>query len=88
MWSLILLTLLPVFCSSVSGKPSYNVSSDLGPLLSQNASIVYTTSGAPRWSTFDAPSPGTVVNVVTEHDVLITVDRDLLYWSSELLTVP
>jgi len=87
MWSLILLTLLPVFCSSISGKPSYNVSSDLGPLLSQNASIVYTTSGATRWSTFDAPSPGTVFNVVTEHDVLVTVDRDLLYRSSELLTV-
>lgn len=77
MWFLILLALQPFFCRSVFGKPSYNVSSDLGPLLSKNASIVYTTSGAPRWSTYDAPSPGTVVNVVTEHDVLVTVDGNL-----------
>ena len=43
--------------------------------LSPHASIVYNTTGAPRWSVFDAPTPGAVVNVVTEHDVLVTVSR-------------
>ncbi|KAF4628413.1 hypothetical protein G7Y89_g9742 [Cudoniella acicularis] len=42
------------------------------PLLSPNASIVYSSSAAPRWSEFDEPTPGAVVNVATEHDVLVT----------------
>ncbi|TVY18010.1 FAD-linked oxidoreductase azaL [Lachnellula arida] len=45
----------------------------LGALLSPKATIVNTSSGAPRWSEFDAPTPGVVVNVATEHDVLVTV---------------
>ncbi|ESZ99284.1 hypothetical protein SBOR_0325 [Sclerotinia borealis F-4128] len=42
-------------------------------LLSPQATIVDTTSGAPRWSDFDAPTPGAVVNVASENDVLVTV---------------
>ncbi|KAF7871501.1 hypothetical protein EAF04_003608 [Stromatinia cepivora] len=47
--------------------------SGLKPLLSSLATIVNNTSGAPRWSDFDAPTPGAVVNVATENDVLVTV---------------
>lgn len=46
---------------------------ELQLLLSLNATIVHDTTGAPRWSEFDAPTPGTIVNVATEHDVQITV---------------
>lgn len=42
-------------------------------LLSPGASITHNASVAPRWSEFGAPNPGTVVNVATEHDVLVTV---------------
>lgn len=44
----------------------------LRPLLSKNASIS-STGFPPRWSEFGAPNPGTVVNVATEKDVLVTV---------------
>ena len=58
--------------SSESNKP-IGIDAGLGPLLSKNASISHSPSAAPRWSDFAAPMPGTVVNVVTEHDVLVTV---------------
>lgn len=45
----------------------------LGARLSKGASIVHNSSAAPRWSEFDAPQPGTVVNVATEKDVAVTV---------------
>ncbi|CAG8977804.1 hypothetical protein HYALB_00010889 [Hymenoscyphus albidus] len=45
----------------------------LRPRLSTNASIVHSSSAAPRWSEFNPPQTGTVVNVATEHDVLLTV---------------
>ena len=48
----------------------------LGHQLSRQASIVHTSAAIPRWSDFDAPNPGTVVNVATEHDVLMTVRLD------------
>ena len=51
---------------------------ELRQLLSKNASIVHNTSGTPRWSEFDAPSPGTIVNVATEDDVLVTVKDQLV----------
>ncbi|MCJ1358215.1 MAG: hypothetical protein MMC33_008214 [Icmadophila ericetorum] len=41
------------------------------PGLSQNASI--SNIRPPRWSDYDAPTPGVVVNVATENDVLVTV---------------
>ena len=68
MWSLSLLALLSLGIT-VSSSSLANLTS----LLSKNASIVHSTSGAPRWSEFAAPSPGTVVNVATENDVLVTV---------------
>ncbi|KAK4695121.1 hypothetical protein P7C71_g2574, partial [Lecanoromycetidae sp. Uapishka_2] len=49
------------------------IDTHLTPKLSQQASIVHTSAAIPRWSDFDAPNPGTVVNVATEHDVLVTV---------------
>jgi hypothetical protein len=45
--------------------------SALQPLLSVNATI--TNSAPARWSQFDAPTPGAVVNVATEKDVQVTV---------------
>ena len=45
----------------------------LRSLLSRNASISHNASTVPRWSDFDAPKPRTIVNVATEHDVLVTV---------------
>lgn len=47
--------------------------------LSLNATISHNTTGAPRWSEFDAPQPGTVVNVATEQDVQVVV-RHLVHW--------
>ncbi|TVY46817.1 FAD-linked oxidoreductase [Lachnellula occidentalis] len=46
---------------------------NLSAKLSSGASCVFSTSAAPRWSEFDAPDPGLVVNVATESDVLVTV---------------
>ena len=58
------------------------IDENLGPKLSENASIVHTTTEIPRWSDFDAPRPGSVVNVASEHDVLLTVHISL-----QILTV-
>ena len=68
---LVALVYLPVALSTASHLNTTN----LAKLLSKNASIVYDISSVPRWSEFDAPSPGTIVNVATEHDVLVTVSR-------------
>ncbi|MCJ1332454.1 hypothetical protein MMC10_009147 [Thelotrema lepadinum] len=46
---------------------------DLRSRLSLNTSVSHNSSIAPRWSEYDAPTPGTVVNVATEDDVLVTV---------------
>jgi hypothetical protein len=48
--------------------------SGLQSLLSTNATITH--NGTVRWSEFNAPTPGTVVNVATEKDVQVTVRRD------------
>ena len=52
---------------------SCQIDRGLGPKLSKQASIVHTSSAIPRWSDYEAPDPGTVVNVATENDVLVTV---------------
>ena len=51
---------------------------NLGPILSPQASIVHTSLAIPRWSDYDAPDPGTVVNVATELDVQQTVRSDAI----------
>ena len=54
------------------------IDKNLGPLLSPQASIVHTSLAIPRWSDYDAPEPGTVVNVATELDVQRTVGSDAI----------
>jgi hypothetical protein len=56
---------------------SLNIDTGLGPLLSKSASISHNLSEAPRWSDFAAPTPGTVVNIATAEDVLLTVSLAL-----------
>jgi hypothetical protein len=57
-------------------SPSNPFPGALQSLLSANATITYT---APiRWSQFDAPTPGAVVNVATEQDVHVTVRHENL----------
>ncbi|OTB08086.1 hypothetical protein M426DRAFT_71296 [Hypoxylon sp. CI-4A] len=53
---------------------SGSVASDLEKLLSSGATVSTDASTAERWSEFNAPDPGTVVNVATEEDVQITVE--------------
>ena len=45
----------------------------LGPKLSSSASIAHPRTAIARWSDYDPLRPGTVVNVATEKDVLLTV---------------
>ena len=45
----------------------------LRSLLSPNATISHNLTDAPRWSEYNAPTPGTVVNVAIEQDVQTTV---------------
>ena len=47
--------------------------SSLHQVLSPGATISFNTSSDPRWSQYKAPSPGAIVNVVTEQDVVATV---------------
>lgn len=51
----------------------------LREVLSPGAIVTGNISSAPRWSDYNAPQPGTVVNVATEHDVQKTVSMDLAY---------
>lgn len=53
--------------------------SGLKERLSPDASIDQDNSNAPRWSSFNAPTPGAMVNVATEDDVLETVGAFVLY---------
>lgn len=63
---------LPTRATSYNGI--HQIDLHLRPLLSPKATIVHNASAAPRWSDFNhQPRPGTVVNVATEHDVLLTV---------------
>ncbi len=57
--------------------PSYGeVKHELGRRLSPSSSIHNTTTSAPRWSLYGAPSPAFVVNVASESDVAVTVGHD------------
>ena len=47
--------------------------------LSSGATISSGASSAPRWSEFQAPMPGAVVNVATEEDVQLTVRTVSVY---------
>ena len=60
-----------------SGCNGQCIDQRLGPLLSRGASISHDTSTVARWSDFDAPRPGAIVNVATEKDVLTTVRTTL-----------
>ena len=71
--SLVSAITLPTSPANSTCNQQCHIDKILGPELSQHASIVHTTSAVPRWSDFDAPNPGTVVNVASEHDVLLTV---------------
>ncbi len=75
---------LPAFPINSTCDQQCQIDKGLGPELSKHASIVHTTSAVPRWSDFDAPNPGTVVNVASEHDVLLTVSTS----SRSLLVLP
>ncbi|KAJ8058118.1 hypothetical protein OCU04_012976 [Sclerotinia nivalis] len=70
-WKVLIASIIFSLFTDVS-TAAVNISG-LKPLLSSLATIVNNTSGAPRWSDFDAPTPGAVVNVATENDVLVTV---------------
>ncbi|TVY58416.1 FAD-linked oxidoreductase azaL [Lachnellula cervina] len=73
------LLLLPgtTFATQISPRSCSNcscvVAEKLGPKLSPGASFSFSTTAAPRWSEFDAPDPGLIVDVATESDVQITV---------------
>ena len=56
---------------------AWDIDNDLGAQLSPDASITHSPDAAPRWSTYEAPNPGTVVNVATENDVALTVRHSL-----------
>lgn len=59
---------------NASVRPSrLSVQDSLRSRLSGNASVIESISGAPRWSDFEGPRPGIVVNVATEKDVQETV---------------
>lgn len=50
-----------------------NVVDDLKSLLSKGASVSTNISDAHRWSEYNSPSPGYIVNVAEELDVAKTV---------------
>ncbi len=68
-------TLATSFCTSAVSASGNCSIAGLEPLLSHNASISYNTSTDPRWSQYNAPTPGAIVNVATERDVVATVSK-------------
>ena len=70
---------LPSLVATILGKAMERdyypkmIDHELGKLLSSKASIVHVSSAAPSWSDFDAPIPGTIINVYEERDVVETV---------------
>lgn len=58
----------------------------LAPRVSRGASIVHSTAAVLQWSEYYAPQLGTVVNVVTEEDVVVTLCYPNLWLSSPWLT--
>ena len=82
MWlilNLILLALIPTFarssCTSLLSASGNCSIAGLEPLLSHDASISYNASTDPRWSQYNAPTPGAIINVATERDVVATVSN-------------
>ncbi|KAL6713316.1 hypothetical protein ACLMJK_008781 [Lecanora helva] len=80
MWSSLKLLLLaylarPVIgaCSPTSPSSGTCPIADLKSTLSKDASITYNRSSDPRWSDFNPPLPGAIINVATESDVVATV---------------
>ncbi|TVY65609.1 FAD-linked oxidoreductase azaL [Lachnellula suecica] len=71
MWKLF--TVVSLFGLLVSSCEGAVNTTGLKLLLSPGATISNNGSSAPRWSDFDAPTPGAVVTVATEQDVLRTV---------------
>ena len=63
---------IPAPAAASCGLPC-TIDGVLGSKLSPLATIVHSALVAPRWSEYDAPNPGTVVNVGTEEDVQTTV---------------
>lgn len=57
---------------AVLGPRQFSVDA-LRPLLSRGANISLVSSTSPRWSEYNAPTPGAIVNVATEQDVVATV---------------
>lgn len=54
--------------------------------LSSGATIAFGASSAPRWSEFQAPMPGVVINVATEEDVQLTArTASVYYWAYSYL---
>ncbi|KAL1966805.1 hypothetical protein VTN77DRAFT_3770 [Rasamsonia byssochlamydoides] len=74
-----LLALLPFYllasaaAQGNSCMPCTTIQKTLQPLLSSEATIFCNTTSVPRWSEYDEPTPGTVVNVSTENDVAVAV---------------
>ena len=71
----ILLTFATTSYASVISVSANSSIAGLEPLLSHNASISYNASTDPRWSQYHAPTPGAIVNVATERDVVATVSN-------------
>ena len=79
------LTVIPLLCHAVTVLTAAldvasheeinrrSMSDNLRGILSPGATIAFNTSRAPRWSDYDAPMPGLVVNVATEQDVQVVV---------------
>ena len=78
MWALasmnVVLSLLLSPLAGATTCPTYgDVDNQLGKNLSPGSSISNTTTDAPRWSLYGAPSPAFVINVASESDVATTV---------------
>jgi hypothetical protein len=66
-----LVSQIPVIVLAKCGSIAQQLDRELAPLLSSPGLI--SQLAPPRWSSFDAPTPGAVVSVETELDVAITV---------------
>ena len=69
----VLVSSLPLSLFVSAASSNYPIDRELGPKLSKGASIVHPTVAVQRWSDYDALDPGSVVNVATPRDVLLTV---------------
>ncbi|KAI1329262.1 FAD-binding domain-containing protein [Xylariaceae sp. FL0255] len=69
------LSFLLLVLGSVSALASSisNITQELGSQLSAGASISAGSSAAPRWSAYDAPSPGYTITVIEASDVAKTI---------------